>query len=101
MKEKRKGKVVLRASSPVLKILVIVLILFSTATLVALNWVHGAIQAETEEMRGEAAALEHANEDLQGKIDNYDAVNSVRQIAREELGLVDPDDILIDVNPAE
>ncbi len=61
MEEKRKsprvGKVVLRPSPTALKLMLIVLILFCTAALVALRWVHSGIQAETQSLLDEAAAI--------------------------------------------
>lgn len=97
MEEKRKGKVVLRSSSPVLKIVVIVLIVFSMTALVALHWVHTSIRDETEKMRAEAAALVQENADLDEKIENVDSVESVRDIAQNELGLANPDTVVINV----
>ena len=88
-------KVILRPSSPLLKIVVIALIVFSMAALIALRWVRNSIRTQTENMRGEAAAVEQANSDLQEKIDDLGSVQSVADIAREELGLVDPNTVII------
>lgn len=91
----RKIKVILRPSSPVLKIVVIILIVFSTVALIALGWVRQGIREQTENMRQEAAAMEEENQDLQEQIDNLGSVQSVQQIAQEQLGLVNPDTIII------
>ena len=91
----KKIKVILRPSSPALKIVVIILIVFSTAALIALGWVRQGIREQTDRMRQEAAAMEEENQDLQDRIDNLDSVQSVQQIAQEELGLVNPDTIII------
>ena len=72
-----------------------VLIVFSMAALAALAWVRGSIRGQVENLRQEAAAIEQENRELQDKIDNLGSVQSVQDIAREELGLVDPNTIMI------
>ena len=68
MEGKRRGKVIFRSGSTVLKIVVMVLIVFSMAALVALRWVHNGIQEQTADMRAEAAVLEQENTDLEDRI---------------------------------
>ena len=92
---KPKLQVVVRSSSPALKIAVTVLIVFSMAALAALAWVRGSIRGQVENLRQEAAAIEQENRELQDKIDNLGSVQSVQDIAREELGLVDPNTVMI------
>lgn len=92
----KKVKVEFRSSSPALKIVVIVLILFSMAALIALRWVHTGILEETENLKNEAAKVEHANTELEEKIDKIGSVQSIQDIAQEELGLVDPDTVVAD-----
>ena len=89
-------RVEVRSASPVLKIVVIVLILFSITALVALRWVHRGILEETEVLASEAAKIEHENQVLEEKIEGLDSVQGVQDIAREELGLHDPDMVIID-----
>lgn len=97
MKEFKTGKfkVKLRSAPVKLKAVLIVLIVLSTAALVALRWVHSGIQAETQRKTEQAAAMEGENADLQEKIDSIGSVQSIRQIAQDELGLADPDTVLI------
>ena len=97
MKEFKTGKfkVKLRSAPVKLKAVLIVLIVLSTAALVALRWVHNGIQAETQRKTEQAAAMEGENADLQEKIDSIGSVQSIRQIAQDELGLSDPDTVLI------
>ena len=97
MKEFKTGKfkVKLRSAPVKLKAMLIVLIVRSTAALVALRWVHNGIQAETQRKTEQAAAMEGENADLQEKIDSIGSVQSIRQIAQDELGLADPDTVLI------
>lgn len=92
----RNAKVVIRQSPKALKIALIVLILFFMATLATLRWVHNNILAETENLREEASALEYENSQLDQKTGELGSVKSVEDIAREELGLVDPDTVIID-----
>ena len=92
----RNAKVVVRSSPAALKIVLIILIVFSMAALLALRWVHNGILEETENLRDEAAAVEYANSELQEKTEELGSVQSVKDIAREELGLVDPDTVIID-----
>ena len=94
-KNGRKFQIELGKSSPLLKILVTALIVFSMAALLALTWVRSGIYAQIQDLRSDAAALEQENRDLQDKIDALGSVQSDRDIAREELGLVDPNTIVI------
>ena len=94
--EKKTAKVVFRRAGNGLKISLILLILFSTAALVALRWVHNGIREQTEKLRSEAAAVEYANSELERKTANLDSVQSVQEIAKEELGLVDPRAVVVD-----
>lgn len=91
----RKIKLVVRPSSPLLKIVLVVLIVFSTAALISLSWVRQNILAKTEAMRQESQALVAENAELREKIAELDTVQSVQDIAREELGMVDPDTVVI------
>lgn len=95
----RKVKVILRPSPTALKVMVILLILFSMAALIALRWVTGSIRRETENLREEAAAVEQENSDLREKIDDLDNIKGVQNIAEEELDMVDPDTVIIDPKP--
>ena len=89
-------KVEVRPASNILKILLIVLIIFSIVALAALRWVHSGILSEIDEMKQEASGLEHANSELERKTEELGSVQSIQDIAKEELGLVDPDTILIE-----
>lgn len=97
MKEFKTGKVKVRLrTAPIgLKVVLILLILFSITALVALRWVHNGIQAQTLIKQEQAAAMEGENTDLREKIENVGSVQGIRQIAQDELGLADPDTVLI------
>lgn len=91
-------KVVVRPSPPALKIMLIVLIVLSMGALGALRLVHNGILEETQKLKDEAAAVEHANEQLTERLKDPASVQNVQQIAKEELGLVEPDAVIIDPN---
>ena len=93
--KRKKFRIELRSSSNLLKIVVAALIVFSMAALLALGWMGRGLAERTQAQKDSAAALEQENRDLQEKIDNADSVQGVQDIAREELGLVDPNTIVI------
>lgn len=95
MKAKQKRKLVLVPSSPAVKILAGLVVLLSIMALVALGWVRGSIRDLTEEKRQQAAALEQENAQLKEKQEKLGTSDSVRDIAQEELGLVNPDSVVI------
>ena len=88
-------QLVLRPGTRLLKILLIVLIVFSVAALIALGIVQHNLSNQTDALRREAAALEQENQDYADKIADLGSVSSVEDIAQEELGLVSPDTIII------
>ena len=92
----RNAKVEFRPAPKSLKIILILLILFSIAALIALRWVHSGIQDQIGAMKDEAAAIEHENAVLDEKKEDFGSVQSIQDIARDELGLVDPDTVIID-----
>ena len=89
-------KVEVRPASNILKIVLIVLIVFSIVALAALRWVHGGILSEIDALKDEASGLEYANQVLDQKTEELGSIQSIQDIAKEELGLVDPDTIHID-----
>ena len=88
-------QLVFRRSTTLLKVVVIILVVFSMAALSALAWVQYRIGSQTETMRQEAAVLEQENQDLKRKVKNPGAVTVVEEIAQQELGLVRPGTIFI------
>jgi len=89
-------KVEVRPASNILKIILILLILFSIVALIALRWVHNGILNQIDELKEEASGLEYANEMLDQKTEELGSVQSIQDIAKEELGLVDPNTVIID-----
>ncbi len=95
----KNAQIVVRPSPPALKIVLIVLILFSMTALIALRWVHTGILEETENLKDKASALEHENAELAEKTGELGSVQSVKEIAEEELGLADPNTVIIAPQP--
>ena len=89
---------IVRPGPKKLKILFVALILACTVALVALSMVRGGIRQRTQEALDQAAALEHENAELAEKADDLGTGSSIRDIAREELGMVDPGTVIIDPN---
>ena len=89
-------KIEYRRSSPVTKIVAIVAIVLSMSALLTLRLAQNDLEQQTQDMKAEASRLEQENADLQEKINNLGSVQSVEEIAEEELGLVDPDTVIIE-----
>ena len=92
-----KVQVILRHSSPVLKAVVIVLIVFSMAALGALMWVQAGLQSQGRSMTAEGTAILDENEKLSHRLETPGDVKTIREIAEEELDLVTPDTVLIEL----
>ena len=93
-----KVQVILRHSSPVLKAVVIVLIVFFMAAMGALMWVQAGMQKQIRGMTAEAAAIVAENEKLSWRMENPGDLKTIRGIAEEELDLVTPDTVLIELH---
>ena len=87
-------KLVRQRSSNLSKIVVIVTIVLCMAALGTLRLAMNKIENQTEELRTQAAALEYENSELEQKIQDVGSVQSVHDIAQEELGLVSPDTVV-------
>jgi cell division protein FtsB len=81
------------------KAVLLSVVLFSTAALLALNTSLISIRDRAEALRIQAIALEQQQQDLQDRIESLGTDEAIQQIAQEELGLVDPDTIII--NPQQ
>ena len=83
-------RLVYRRSPLLLKILVLVTILASAAALVALRIAVTNYQQQSQVLQSQAIALQQKNEELTQHIAELGTKASIRRIATEELGLVDP-----------
>jgi cell division protein FtsB len=90
---------VYRRTSNITKVIVIVAIVLCMTTLIALRFSMAALENRTEDLRRRAGMLEEANSALEQKIDELGSVKSVVEIAEEELGLVQPDAVVIQTEP--
>lgn len=80
------------------KVLVAVVGVALVLCIVAMAAVCGSLADQQQRLQGlkeQALRLEQENAELEDKIDSVGSVNSVEQIAGEELGLVDPDSVII------
>jgi len=95
MKKKRNPlghiRLIYRRSSPLTKCVVLAAVVLSTLALIALRIGIQTQQARQQKLQEQAAQLEYENYQLTRQIAEIGTVESVRRIATEELGLVDPD----------
>ena len=97
----RRLKMVFHRGKSVVTLALLAVIVLST---VALAGLYVAIQdARDEEAnnRAEAIRLEQENRDLENRIGKLGSAESFREIAREELGLEDPDAVVYIMEEAE
>ncbi len=84
-------RLVYKRSRTSTKVVVLCAIVLSTVTLLSLRASLLETQARTDALRDQAAQLEQENENLSDKIGELGSVDSVEDIAKEELDLVNPD----------
>ena len=83
-------------SSPLLKCVVLATIVLSTAALLILRSSIRELKQNTDRLRAEAAQLEQQNQKLEKSIAELGTIQSIKRIAGEELGLVDPDSVFFE-----
>ena len=86
-------------SSPLLKCVVLVTLIATTAVLLMLTLGIRNARAEAAADRARAEELLPENRDLQNKLDNLGTVEGDKALAEEYLGLVDPDTVVITPTP--
>ena len=94
----RNIRFIVRPGTRKLKIVFILLILVCAVALTALGVVRSHIRQKTQAVLDQAAVLEQDNKELTEKKENLGSSSSIKDIAREELDLVDPDTIIIEPN---
>lgn len=87
---------VYQPTSPLLKAVVTVTIALCTVTLIALRLTQWENAQDLALLRTQAAAMEQENAELSERIEALGTVDSYRQIAAEQLGLVDPETIVFE-----
>ena len=85
-----------RRTTTLHKVVVAAAVLLSSVTLLTLRFVHMDAQARAAELRHQVAVQEQQNDELRQDIAELGTADSIREIAQEELGLVDPDTIIIE-----
>ena len=94
--EEKKIRVKFRKASLPLKIVALAMVVLSMAALL-LVWLYKQdAQKEYDKLRDQAITLEQENNRLQQAIDKLGTVQGIAQIAKEQLGLVDPDTVIIE-----
>ena len=88
-------RLVYKRSSKLTKVAVGAAIVLSTVTLLVLRSATLDAQAKADALRDQAARLEQENNRLEDQINDLGSVDSVEQIAQEQLGLVDPSTVII------
>ena len=84
-------KLVYHRSSLWLKVLVLVMLLVSAAALIGLRVSMVNYQQQSKLLQAQIVALQMENQELAEKIATLGSESSIRRIATEELGLVDPE----------
>ena len=92
----KRVRLVYRRSSSLTKTVVLSAIVLSMAALLTLNLTVRAARQEAEDLGKQAAQLEQENQKLKENIAGLGSVEGVEQIARDELGLVKPDTVIIE-----
>lgn len=97
----QKYRLVFHSSPLWLKFGLLVTVLMAIVTLSVIGGRFAVIKTQYEQWRLYAAQLEQVNAQYKDKIENLGTVDSVTDIAGEELGMVDKDATLVPVRPQE
>ena len=85
-----------RRTSTLNKVVIAAAIVLSSLTLLSLRLVLQEDEEILANLRQQAAALDQRNDELREDIDALGTTDSIREIAQQELGLVDPDTIIFE-----
>ena len=85
-----------RRTSTLNKVVIAAAVVLSSVALLSLRLVQWENEEKLAQLRQQAAILEQQNNDLRQDIDALGTADSIRDIAGKELGLVDPDTIIIE-----
>lgn len=89
-------KLVYKRSGNLTKIVVLCAIIVSTVTLLALRSGLTSTQSWIDALKEQAAGLEQEHDRLEDKNNALGSVDGIKDIAEEELDLVDPDTVIIE-----
>ena len=91
----RRVKLVVRKSRPVTKVVALCAVVLSTVALLTLQSAILESRENAAALAEQAADLVQQNQELEQRIDGLDTEEGIRDIAEAELGLVDPDTVII------
>lgn len=77
-----------------IKLTVLLVIVFSTAALLTTYVVMNKLRETNKNLQQQALELEEGNQDLQDYIDHQNTDEGVQDVAKDDLGMVDPDTII-------
>lgn len=92
---KPKVKIRLRKSGPLVKVALIAVMVISIVALLMLQSALRDTEKQTDELRGQAAAMEQTIDKIHKDIDGLGTVEGIIRLAKEKLGLVDPDTVVV------
>lgn len=92
----KRVRFVYRKSTPLTKAVVLSAIILSMAALLTIRLAITATEDRIGDLTNQAAALEQQNQKLEDKIDDQGSVEGVIDYAKDELGLVDPDTVIVE-----
>lgn len=93
-----KIKLVYRPGKTITKVALLGVIVLSTVALITIHSAISSNEKRLESNRSQAIGLEQENSDLERKKNELGSKDSVIEIAEEELGLVDKDTVILDIN---
>ena len=97
--KRKRTRVIIRPSSILTRVVITATIVLSIAALLTLRTTQASADARVEDLKSQAAQQKQENDRLEQNIDNLGSLDSVEQIAKDELGLVNPDSVVITPNP--
>ena len=78
------------------KLTALLLIIICTAALLGSYVLISRLKEENRNLQQQALELEERNKELQGYIDNQGTDEGIKDVAKDELGMVDPDTTIYD-----
>ena len=96
LKNLRRVKFVFCRSHPMIKVAALCTVVLSMLALLGLQGAITGTRANAAALMQQADILEQQNRDLVQYIDELGTVQGIQRIAEEELGLVDPDTVIIE-----
>ena len=100
-KQKPKVKIKYRHSSTLLKCVILTAIILSTVALLVLQNATTQQKMKEENLRHEAAELEHHKRELEARVRSHGTVEDIQQYAELVLGFVDPDTVYFEVETTD